>query len=145
KAILQSLFFKTFSAEEKRLQNNIIGSVSLNIMDKLELLLSRGGDAFREKLETFLRSAVCLWDAVRGCTQWITTTYNSNMFCDSWRFYGNTDQIIAPFTSGPAAMVLFPHIFCEGEEKPLYPGLLWIKDSDSQPQFSEDNNSSSCC
>lgn len=143
KAILRSLFFKAFSTEEKRLQNDIAGFVSIDVLEELEPLLSRQEvGAFQEELKDFLLSAVRLWDTVRRCSQWIISTYSSSMFCDSWRFHGNTDP--ATTTPGPAAMVLFPHIFCEGSEKPLYPGLLWVKDSGSRSYFPENEHSSHC-
>jgi hypothetical protein len=130
RAVLRNLLMATFSAEEKRSQDDMLESVFSSILRELKTMLSMlspqtVGD-FKNELRKFLQSAGRVWDMVRRDFRWIMATCESELYPGMWRPYEGENSDLSPSEPSQAALILFPHLYCEGNEKPLYYGSMWL-------------------
>ncbi|KAL3476027.1 hypothetical protein BJX99DRAFT_258919 [Aspergillus californicus] len=130
KAVLRNLLMATFSTEDKRSRDDMLESVSSFILRELKSMLSTlspqtVGD-FKNELVKFLQSAGRVWDMVRRDSRWIMATCESEVYPEMWRPYEDENSDFSPSEPSQAALILFPHLYCEGNEKPLYYGSMWL-------------------
>ncbi|GLA15147.1 hypothetical protein AnigIFM62618_001635 [Aspergillus niger] len=133
KAILRSLLFKAFHAEEERQQKEKIKSVTAELVLGLEGMLSpEGNNAFQKELMTYLESAADVWNQVKRGSDWVTASLSWHNNFQAWKkVRGESSniavgQVLAP---GSPWFVVFPHISIEGNDSMSYPGSLWSFDS----------------
>ncbi|KAL4782657.1 hypothetical protein BJX76DRAFT_358714 [Aspergillus varians] len=143
KTCLRNLLLSTFSSEDKKSQGEMLQSVSSMVLRDLKTMLSsQVADDFHNELYEFLQSACHLWDLARRSSCWVSTTCNPSVFPEQWRTYVGVNTEPVRSEPGPVALILFPHLYCEGDEKPLYSGSMWPGYSDYPPVTSSDNNRS---
>jgi hypothetical protein len=129
KVVLRNLLMATFPAEDKRSQDDILESVLSSVLRELKAMLSmlspQRVDDFKNELKQFLHSASRAWDMVRRDSRWIMATCDSGLYPELWRSYEGENFDLSPPEPNQAALILFPHLYCEGHEKPLYYGSMW--------------------
>ncbi|KAH2153869.1 hypothetical protein KXW37_001568, partial [Aspergillus fumigatus] len=131
KAILRSLLVTAFESEEVRLRNELLTTAVSDISRELEpLLQSQEMQNLKEELRGFFIFAADVWKPVQRSQRWVLATSDlGSCLQHSWRYSERCTTSEFPLSSGSPSLVLFPHIFDENEEEPLYPGLVWCGNS----------------
>jgi hypothetical protein len=131
KAILRSLLVTAFESEEVRLRNELLTTAVSDISRELEpLLQSQEMQNLKEELRGFFMFAAYVWKPVQRSQRWALATSDlGSCLQHSWRYSERCTTSEFPLSSGSPSLVLFPHIFEENEEEPLYPGLVWCGNS----------------
>ncbi|KAL6229579.1 hypothetical protein BDW75DRAFT_235098 [Aspergillus navahoensis] len=121
KAILRSLLVTAFESEEVRLRNELLVTAVSDISRELEPLLpTQEMQNLKRELHGFFVFAANVWKPVQRSQRWVLATSDLRSKTHDFEF---------PLSSGSPSLVLFPHIFDENEEEPLYPGLVWCGNS----------------
>ncbi|KAH2913590.1 hypothetical protein KXW25_000873 [Aspergillus fumigatus] len=131
KAILRSLLVTAFESEEVRLRNELLTTAVSDISRELEpLLQSQEMQNLKEELRGFFIFAADVWKPVQRSQIWVLATSDlGSCLQHSWRYSERCTTSEFPLSSGSPSLVMFPHIFDENEEEPLYPGLVWCGNS----------------
>ncbi|RDH35091.1 hypothetical protein BDQ94DRAFT_168766 [Aspergillus welwitschiae] len=131
KAILRSLLFKAFHAEEERQQKEKIKSVTSDLVLGLKEMLSPdGNNAFKEELTSYLESAADIWTQVKKGSDWVTASSNWHIHPQAWKIIrGESNKAVAVQEPVNPEMVIFPQIYIDGNDSKYYSGSLWASDS----------------
>ncbi|PWY73458.1 hypothetical protein BO83DRAFT_312755 [Aspergillus eucalypticola CBS 122712] len=133
KAILRSLLFKTFHAEEEEQQRDIINSVTSELLNQLEAMLSpEGNSVFKEELSTYLKLAAQLWNQIKSGSDWVLASSDwHNKFREWKKIRGQSSSTVVEqqrLQSGVPWYVMFPQMYVDGNDSLLHPGSLWSFD-----------------
>ncbi|OJJ68568.1 hypothetical protein ASPBRDRAFT_57932 [Aspergillus brasiliensis CBS 101740] len=131
KAILRSLLFTAFEADEESLHREIVQSVASELFQELKGLLSpKNDDAFSKDLLTYLETAARVWNQCKKGTEWIVTSDSLHKHPQAWKLItGDSKDAIAGQASDHPGLVIFPQVYIDGNESTLYPGTMWSFDS----------------
>ncbi|RAH80841.1 hypothetical protein BO86DRAFT_419761 [Aspergillus japonicus CBS 114.51] len=124
KAILRSLLMIAFEPEEVRLQNEMIQSVSSDLLlDLKRFLRPEDESSFRQELLDFVSSAAQVWNNFKKGSEWIMATCEVHSYPHGWRIVKeNLDHGTPANASSGPSLVVFPQIIRDGTDPVLYHG-----------------------